>query len=274
MPRPNRTPVPNKHGCLPPSGCTLPTEPGLPQVAIGNEGKSSYEAAFLVEADELYDTFATMVASIATLKAWFAYRLRTQAIKDGFPEQDTLLDLQLKLPSWPKVWELIREKGRIWSEQYQKRGPRINPWELQSPISTLELFVHVLIVLSSHISANSDPEKAASSGFKWHQYYYEDKGKYFLLYRFMSHLNIVFAPNRSISIYEPSDPDKRRSWIGSCGYRIHRAAKAFMNGECTCLIEIVIDEERADQYRNRLGSRHYAEQCSAERRNQALGFTN
>jgi hypothetical protein len=271
MPRPTQTPLPNKHGCLPPSGFKVPAESGIPQVAIGNEGKSSYEAAFLVETDKLLETFSTTVASIATLKAWFAYRLRAHAIKDSFLKQDTLLDVQLKLPSWQTAWSLVRKKGEIWTKQYQTRGLTINPWELQPNISAEGLFAQVVVVLAFHITANSDTETPASGGFKWHQYYYEDNGRYFLLHRFMSYLNVVFASNRSVSFYEPSDVDKRRLWVGSCGYQIHRAAKAYMRGEC---IYFVMNGGRADHFRNFLGSRHHAEQSSAGRSGQALGSTN
>ena len=154
--------VRNKHNCLPPAGCTLPTGKGLPRVAVGSKGKGSYEAAFLVETDKLYETFANTVASISTLKAWFAYRLRAQAIKDGFLKQDTLLELQFKSPSWNEVWKLVQEKQGTWTEQYQRRGPEINPWELQSTISPLELFAHVLVVLAFHVTANTDTKKQIS----------------------------------------------------------------------------------------------------------------
>ena len=237
---PKQAQTPNKHGCFPPPGCTLPTHPDQPRVAIGNEGKASYEAAFLIEDDELYEAFSATVVSCATLKAWFAYRIRAQAIRDGLAKQDAMLDLQLKLPVWEAVWSLVQEKGAIWTDQYTKRGPEINPWELQSPwspISALDLFAHVLVVLAFKITANSNTAQTPPSGLRWHHYYYEDEGKYFLLYRFMTYLNIIMTPSRSMSIYEPSDPSKRRSWVGSCGYRIHKSAKNYMKGESIQHIE-------------------------------------
>jgi hypothetical protein len=232
---PKQAQKPNKHGCLPPLGCTLPNHPDHPQVATGNEGKASYEAAFLVETDELYEAFSATVLSCATLKAWFAYRLRAQAIRDGLTQQNAMLDLQLKLPAWQAVWSLVEEKGAVWTEQYKKRGPEINPWELQSPwspISVLDLFAHVLVVLAFSITANSDAAQTPASGLRWHQYYYEDEGKFFLLYRFMAYLNTIITSGRAMSIYEPSDLSKRRSWVGSYGYRIHKAAKSYMKGGC------------------------------------------
>jgi len=113
MPDLKQAQIPNNHGCLTPPGCTLPSERWLPRVAVGNEGKGSFEAAFLVENNKLYETFANTVTSTATLKAWFACRLRAQAIEDGFLKHDTLLELQIKLPWWPKVWRLIRERQGI-----------------------------------------------------------------------------------------------------------------------------------------------------------------
>lgn len=146
-----------------------------------------------------------------------------------------MLDLQLKMPVWEAVWSLIQEKGAVWTEQYKKRGSEINPWELQSPwspISALDLFAHVLVVLAFSITANSDAARTPSSGLRWHQYYYEDEGKFFLLYRFMTYLNTIITSGRAMSIYEPSDSVKRRSWVGSYGYRIHQAAKGYMKGKC------------------------------------------
>lgn len=183
MPSQKQTPTRNKHGCLPPRGCTLPSDSRLPQVATGHEGKGSYEAAFLVKSKEydLYEILAATVGVLATLKAWFAYKLRTRAIKDGFLEQNALLDLPMRMPDWQTVWNLLQEKGPVWTEQYHKRGPRANPWEVEPSLSALDLFAHVLIVLTLHIDTNMelDSEGTRCHGFKWHQYYYEDEGKYF-----------------------------------------------------------------------------------------------
>ena len=113
--------IPNKHGCRPPRGCTLPWYDGCPQVATEND-KGSYEAAFLVETGKLYEVFCATVASCATLKAWFSYRLRAQAVKDVLAKQNAMLDFQLTPPVWQTVWSLIQEKGAVWAEQYKKRG--------------------------------------------------------------------------------------------------------------------------------------------------------
>jgi hypothetical protein len=231
-----QSPTPNKHGCLPPRGCALPCVPSLPQVATGYQGKGSYEAAFFVSDGELYEAFSATVVSCATLKAWFAYRLRARAVKDGLAQQDAMLDFQLKLPAWHTVWSLIQEKGAVWTEQYKKHGLSVNPWELESPISALDLFARVLIVLACNITANSDPEEPPSSGFRWHQYYYEDEGRFFLLYGLMTHLNTMNAP--SLSIYEPSDANQRRWWSRFCGSRINQAAKDYMRGECKLLVQM------------------------------------
>lgn len=87
-----------------------------------------------------------------------------------------MLDFQLKLPAWQTVWSLIQEKGTAWAEQYRKQGLSVSPWELESPISALDLYAHVLIVLDCNITANSDAEEAPTSGFRWYQYYYDDEG--------------------------------------------------------------------------------------------------
>lgn len=232
-----QTATPDKHGCFPPRGFTLPRGSRLPQVATGNEDKASYEATFLVESGKLYEVFAATAASCATLKAWFAYKIRARAIRDGLAKQNAMLDFQLKLPDWQTVWKLIQEKGAVWTEQYQKEGLNVNPWELQSscsPISALDLFAQVLIVLACNTTANSDPEETPSSGFRWHQYYYEDEGRFFLLYGFMTHLNTMNS--QSLTIYEPSDPNSRKWWMRFCGHRINQAAKSYMKGECKLLI--------------------------------------
>jgi hypothetical protein len=228
-----QTTTPNKHGCLPPRGCALPLGSRLPQVATGYEGKSSYEAAFLVESGKLYEAFSAAIVSCATLKAWFAYKIRARAIRDGLAKQNAMLDFQLKLPEWQTVWKLIREKGAVWTVQYKEQGLNVNPWELQStcsPISALDLFTQVLIVLACNTTANSDAEETPSSGFRWHQYYYEDEGRLFLLYGFMTHLNTMNA--QSLTIYEPSDANSRSWWMRFSGYQINQAAKSYMEGEC------------------------------------------
>lgn len=123
MPSLEQTETPNKHGNLPPRGCTLPSDSRLPQVATDNAGKGSYEAAFLVDTDEhdLYRTFTATVGSFVTLKAWFSYRLRTQAIKDGFLKQNALLDLPTRMLDWQAVWVLLQERGPLWTEQHKKQ---------------------------------------------------------------------------------------------------------------------------------------------------------
>lgn len=240
MPGLKQTHTPNRRGCLPPRGCTLPSDSRLPQVATGNEGKGSYEAAFLVDTDnyDLYGTFAATVGVFETLKAWFAYRLRVQAIKNGLVEQKTLLDLPTKLPDWQTVWNLIQAKGPVWTEQYKQRALQQNPWEVQSSLSALDLFAHVLVVLQWHITANVElvSEGTPCRGFKWHQYYYEDEGKYFLLYCFMSYLNTIMSPNRAMCIYRPTDPDKLASWMRTCGFSIHLAAQNYLKSESKLLI--------------------------------------
>lgn len=242
MPSQKQTPTRNKHGCLPPRGCTLPSDSRLPQVATGHEGKGSYEAAFLVKSKEydLYEILAATVGVLATLKAWFAYKLRTRAIKDGFLEQNALLDLPMRMPDWQTVWNLLQEKGPVWTEQYHKRGPRANPWEVEPSLSALDLFAHVLIVLTLHIDTNMelDSEGTRCHGFKWHQYYYEDEGKYFLLYNFMSHLNTISSPKGRTSIYKPTEPNKLGAWMMTDGYHIHTAAKDYMKGECKLSIHM------------------------------------
>ena len=155
MPSLKQAQTANRHGCLPPLGCTLPSDSRLPQVATGNEGKSSYEAAFLIDTDMLYGTFTATIAMFPTLTAWFAYNIRAQAIKDGLLKQNALLDLQRKLPAWQTVWDLIQEKGTVWTDQHKKRGPKTKPWDIQSPMSALDLFAHVLVVLALHITTNT-----------------------------------------------------------------------------------------------------------------------
>jgi hypothetical protein len=92
----------------------------------------------------------------------------------------------------------------------------------------------VLIVLHCHITANSElvSEGTPRRGFKWHQYYYEDEGKYFLLYRFVSYVNTMISPSQNMSIHKPTDPNKLRSWVVTQGCQMHTAAQGYMKGEC------------------------------------------
>ena len=240
MPSLKQTPTPNKHGCLPPRGCTLPSDSRLPQVAIGNEDKASYEAAFLMKHD-LYKTFAATVGSFATLKAWFAYRLRTQAIKEGFLKQDVLLYISTKTPGWQTVWTLLQEKGQVWTEQHKTQGSQANPWEVQPSLSALDLFAHLLVVLKLHTDSNVglESEGTPCHQFKWHQYYYEDEGKYFLLYRFMTYLiTLMISPKSTMCIYRPTDGDKYISWMGTYGWQIHLEAKSYLRGEYKLSIDM------------------------------------
>lgn len=242
MPSLKQTPPFNKHGCLPPRGCTLPSGLRYPQVAIGNDDKASYEAAFLIDTDEhdLYKTFAATVGSFATLKAWFAYRLRTQAIKDGFLEQDALLYISTKTPSWQTVWTLLQEKGQVWTEQHKTLGSQADPWEVQPSLSALDLFAHVLVVLKVHIDSNRglESEGTPCHQFKWHQYYYEEEGKYFFLYHFMTYLITLTSPKSTMCIYRPTDRDKRTSWVGTCGWQIYVHARSYLKGECELSIRM------------------------------------
>lgn len=49
-------------------------------------------------------------------------------------------------------------------------------------------------------------------------------------------MNYLSSISTVIFIYEPIEASKRRSWKGSYGYRINRAAKSYMEGECKTLI--------------------------------------
>jgi tryptophan 2,3-dioxygenase len=126
----------NKHGCIPPLGCKpLYYGKDHPRVAVGSE-ICSFEAAFLT--DKLYDDFAHAVDSCATLKAWFALKLRMQETKDELSKQGCLVDIQFKSHDWRRVWNMIQDKEPAWAEQYKRPGPESNLWELPKPASALE----------------------------------------------------------------------------------------------------------------------------------------
>jgi hypothetical protein len=199
---------------------------------MGNN-KWDYEAAFLT--DDLYNDFADIVGSCATLKAWFAFRISIQEARDGLSRQSCLLEIQVKPPDWDDVWAMIQDKRALWSAQYKRSGPGTNRWEFQEPVSALELFASALLALSYEITANSVAQRASSRGFRWHQDYYEDKGRTYLLYQFVLYLNVLISPNQSKSIHKPIDLDTQYmpAWLGSWGGRMHQASTGFMNGEQT-----------------------------------------
>lgn len=226
---PTTVQIRNKHGCLAPDGCKLPRDRTHPQVAVGDEVAGPYEATFLIERGDLEPNLLDMVKQSWTLKAWFAYKIRVKGLKDR-------CGVEAKLPSWERVWILLRRKAESWASVYEDRkrtGTHTTQWEIGEPKSALDLFVLTLAVLSVKIEETSQPIPGVPR-LMWHHYYYESEGKFFALYHFMLYQHKLFGPNRSDSIYPPSGPSigpySYGRWVQSCGYKIREAAEDFVKG--------------------------------------------
>jgi hypothetical protein len=216
--------VANKHGCLPPSGCRLPTDPTFPRVAIGRDHQDAYGAMFLVKPSDLERCLYDIVNQSWTLKAWFSYKIHARGLKDA-------CDLEAKFPTWDRVWEYFKSQGPAWNDMYRSagsNGSHASNWELGEPKSTLDLLVSAIFILGCIIGTNS--YRQTVEALRWHEYYYEMEGKVCALYRFILYQHTLFGPNRTGSIHPPSDASRIPTWQQSWGYRIREAAEDFVKG--------------------------------------------
>lgn len=182
----------------------------------------SYEAALSVSS--LERSMLSMVRKSATLKAWFAFKLKIPDLRETHY-------LESKTPTWERVWELIQQKGAEWMALGERQGLQRNQWEIDEPASILDLFMYTLVVLYCRVEDNTNSTGEATRGFEWHDYYYEHEGKFFLLYRFLLYHTRLFLPGRANSIQPPLNPAKLPTWQQSYGCRIRQASETFMEGE-------------------------------------------
>lgn len=156
----------------------------------------------------------------ATLKAWFAFRLKTRGN----------MTLGAKVPQWRLVWDILQRKGAAWTAQYKRGGFQGLQWELQEPTSKIDLWAYTLCVL--YCNVHDDPDLNEEVGaLEWHKYYYEAEGKYFLLYSLMKCCNLVLNPGYQNTIFRPTNARSVVYWRETCGGRIGIAAEEFMDGE-------------------------------------------
>lgn len=218
----------NKHGCLAPEGCKLPRDQLHPQVAFGDEIAGPYEATFRVGPGDLERLLSDIVQHSWTLKAWFAYKITVKGLRDK-------CDVEPRLPTWERVSDLIRRSRSRWESMYQARKQErtlTTQWEIEEPQSTLQLFAFALTVLARNIKSRSASTAPGVRRLTWHDYYYENEGKLFVLYHFMQYQHRLFGPNRPQSIHRPNSPAKVAKWESSYGYKIHQAAESFVEGVC------------------------------------------
>jgi hypothetical protein len=213
----------NRQGRLSPLGCTFSADSSHPRVAVGDEAKDPYEHAFLLKTDELEQILPNVINQSASLKAWVAYRLKTKGLKEK-------CDLEARVPTWERVWDVFQEKGVVWTTQYERIVLQTTQWEFEQPNSTLDLLASALVVLYCKVQENTIAADQGVRGLKWHPYYYEEAGKFFLLYRFIRCVNSLLGPNRSTSIHPPIDVSKMAAWRHSPGYLIRQASRDFMKG--------------------------------------------
>jgi hypothetical protein len=210
--------IPNKHGCLPPSGCAYPRNKKEPKIAIGDKSLGPFAAALLVKDEQLVEILSEITSRSATLKAWFAHRLKTKGTKT-------------KSPVWGLIWNTLQSKGAAWTAQYKRGGFQGIQWEFQAPASKIDLWAYTLCVLYCNVNDNLDCNEGTADTFHWHKYYYEAEGKYFLLYSLMKCCNLVLNPGHQNTIFRPTNPRGEAYWRETCGGQIGMAAEDFMDGE-------------------------------------------
>lgn len=222
----SKTPEPNKYGISPPKGCTIWGVHGEAlQIATPRTGsqRSVFEDSLLIEGHHLDQCITGLVRQSATLKAWFAYRISLRTVQTASSPA-----------GWTLIWALIQDSAATWHEQFHQSEDRGGTWELGEPDSVAELQARVLFVLFQNVQENQHGHTQSSSSLKWHSYYYEEAGRYLLLYRFLIQLNQHTNGGRRMCIHRPSDAGWRKtgqlSWEKTQGFQIHQLSKAFVRG--------------------------------------------
>ena len=215
---------PNKHGCLPPLGCILPSRSsGDPSVATGEHTAGPFEYVLLIENKTFKEVFAEVIIGSATLKAWFAFRLKIEAPRGS----------HVKLSRWSTVWSAITANFDQWSMQYPvgHQFPATQ-WELQMPQDIPEMHAMSLFMLYRAVAPNEAGNRLHGISPKWHPYYYEDEGKFFLLHRLLCFLNSQTSGTRSMTIFGRlrNNTGYTQEWLESAGGRIALACQKFMEG--------------------------------------------
>lgn len=177
-----------------------------------------FEAALLVKNEQLIEVVAELTSHSATMKAWFALRLKTKG-KSSKP------------PEWAFIWSLIQRHGTAWTALYKKGSFHTSQWEIQEPASKLDLWAYTLCVLYCNVQDNPNGDEERVNGIKWHEYYYESEGKYFLLFTLLKYLTPALNSGQSTSIFRPKNTKVVPYWLETCGGRIGEAAQMFMDGE-------------------------------------------
>lgn len=212
----------NENGDLPPLGCKKPGK-GLPQVSVP-KNKEHFEHAFLIEKNRLERIVTPIILDSVTLVAWFTLKL---------PQVRQTVSGSSNLPQWNQVWTVIEEQKAMLEEQYdsnESEGSLATQWELKPPVTLNELYAYAMYVLFR--KASEDPGE--DEGLKWHKYYYEDEGKFYLIYQFLNFLSKYSTGLGAMQFDRPSESTHQSAharWPTTGGGKIRTAADKFFSSE-------------------------------------------
>lgn len=215
----------------PPNHCVLQSRPDLPKVAVPSDSKKGFENAFLVTTNTLQDLVETLVNGSATLKAWFALKLRHVGVKGQSAKR-------FIAPQWGPIWALVKQQEAAWNIQYigSDHSPRL--WGLHEPSSVGELYALAMFVLYHKTQFNPGEDERRLIRLKWHGYYCCDMRKFFLLYEFLVFLDFYCIGEGAIQIDRPIKNEKLPAWNNSRGGRMHSAAQNLQISEYTLLARL------------------------------------
>lgn len=234
---------PNQHGIFPPKGCSIFGADATALQVATPLTKGAFEQSLLVNKGKgSLDSIVTqLVQQSATLKAWFALRLKSSTHQRG---------QGISCARWDSVWALIQESKATWIAQYHGSENRAVQWEMGRPLSLAELQARVFLVLYQKIQENREGDLESTLGFKWHPYYYEEVGIYFLLHQFLIFLRKQTGDNYTMSIFRPlgrsaQDDQRREAWEQTPGFQVCKMSEQFMACKftpCCCTTPIFCAE--------------------------------
>jgi hypothetical protein len=211
-----------------PAHCNTPCNPDCPTVAVPHHIPAGLEHALLVTPNALSEVMFSLVNNSVTLKAWFALQL--SHVKQAGQYHGRVFE-----PQWWRVWELIRVHKSAWIQEYDTQEQSKTQWELHQPSSVGELYALALFVLYRKVQSNPGKDDERVVGLKWHKYYHEDEGRYFLLHDLLGsldyHCTLCSTRESETQSRCRTEFEKSLAWQKSHAKRMHSAVLQFQIGE-------------------------------------------
>lgn len=142
---------------------------------------------------------------------------------------------------WKAVWSHVRCNIARWRVEYRP-GASVSTaaWEIQEPDTLLDFQAKVLYVLFQGIHQNSSESRRKGAQPKWHPYYHENDGRFFLLHRLLADLNArtcgtLTGGKVAMCMIRPVGVKKQRTWLSTPGGQIHSACEKFTKGNIRSL---------------------------------------